>query len=281
MKPNYIIKNRELKKNLFTEIYALTKRLYLQIIRRPSTFIAGMIQPLLWLLLFGSLFQNIPVDLFTKNLKYEQFLSPGIIIFTSFNGSVNAGLPLIFDREFGFLNRILISPLISKDSLLISSLIYINTITILQTTTIIIFNIFILHNNEIIHYLQFILPIIILITNSIASISICTAFIVPGHIEFLALLLLVNLPTLFSSTALAPLSFMPYWLQILACLNPITYAIEILRYTHLNYSNFNLSTQIIKTVWFNFSVNDSILILILINIMSFILVKYIIQYKYE
>ena len=260
MKPNYIIKNRELKKNLFTEIYALTKRLYLQIIRRPSTFIAGMIQPLLWLLLFGSLFQNIPVDLFTKNLKYEQFLSPGIIIFTSFNGSVNAGLPLIFDREFGFLNRILISPLISKDSLLISSLIYINTITILQTTTIIIFNIFILHNNEIIHYLQFILPIIILITNSIASISICTAFIVPGHIEFLALLLLVNLPTLFSSTALAPLSFMPYWLQILACLNPITYAIEILRYTHLNYSNFNLSTQIIKTVWFNFSVNDSILI---------------------
>nr|QCI04395.1 hypothetical protein [Antithamnion hubbsii] len=281
MEPNYIIKKKQLKQNLLTEIYALTKRLYLQIIRRPSTFIAGMIQPLLWLLLFGSLFQNIPVDLFTKNLKYEQFLSPGIIIFTSFNGSINAGLPLIFDREFGFLNRILISPLISKDSLLISSLISINTITIIQTLTIIIFNIFILNSNQVIYSINFIIPIIILITTSIASISICTAFIVPGHIEFLALLLLVNLPTLFSSTALAPLAFMPYWLQILACLNPITYAIEILRYICFNHSKFNLSTEIIKTVWFNFSVNDSILILILINIISFISVKYIIQYKYE
>jgi len=281
MEPNYIIKKQIITRNLIVEIYALTKRLCLQILRRPSTFIASMLQPLLWLLLFGSLFQNIPVDLFTKNLKYEQFLSPGIIIFTSFNGSINAGLPLIFDREFGFLNRILISPLISKDSLLISSLISINTITILQTTTIIIFNIFILHSNQIIYSINFIIPVIILITTSIASISICTAFIVPGHIEFLALLLLVNLPTLFSSTALAPLSFMPYWLQILACLNPITYAIEIIRYICLNNSKFNLSTEIIKTVWFNFNVNDSILILIFINIISFILVKYIIQYKYE
>nr|QCI08245.1 hypothetical protein [Pterothamnion crispum] len=278
--PNQIIEQANLIPYIIIEIIALTKRLYLQIIRRPSTFIAGMIQPLLWLFLFGALFQNTPVNLFTNNIKYEQFLSPGIIIFTSFNGSINAGLPLMFDREFGFLNRLLISPLAIRDSLLISSLISIITITLFQTFTIISFNIFFLKSITNIYSFHTIIQIIILTTLNIATISICLAFILPGHIEFLALLLLINLPTLFSSTALAPLSFMPYWLQIIACLNPITYAIEILRYICSD-QTINYSTKIIKTVWFNFSLYDSILILVIINIISFIVVKYIIKYKYE
>ena len=43
---------------LLQEIKALTKRLFLQLIRRPSTLVAGILQPLIWLVLFGALFQN-------------------------------------------------------------------------------------------------------------------------------------------------------------------------------------------------------------------------------
>jgi ABC-2 type transport system permease protein len=38
-----------------------------------------------------------------------------------------------------------------------------------------------------------------------------------------------NLPLLFASTALAPISFMPAWLGWLAALNPLTFAIEPIR----------------------------------------------------
>lgn len=239
-----------------------------------------MIQPLLWLLLFGSLFQNIPINLFTANIKYETFLTPGIIIFTSFNGSIYAGLPLIFDREFGFLNRLVTSPLLFKDSLLIGSLINIITTTILQTFTIIGFNFYILQSINHINEINIIIYTIICITISIASISISLAFILPGHVEFMAILLLINLPTLFSSTALAPLSFMPYWLQILACLNPLTYAIEILRYINIS-KTINYKCQIIKTVWLNCNLNDCFFIILFITILTFSLAKSIIQYKYE
>lgn len=281
--PNHMIYIDKCYFNIIYEIYALTKRLYLQIIRRPSTFIASMIQPLLWLLLFGSLFQNIPINLFTTSIKYEVFLSPGIIVFTCFNGAVNAGLPLIFDREFGFLNRILISPLLFKDSLLISLLIAIITITNLQTFTIIGFHTIKMNNIPTSLFLITIIKIILLITISIASLSICFAFILPGHIEFLGLLLLINLPTLFSSTALAPLSFMPYWLQIIACLNPLTYAIEIIRYAYAQYNHIEISysNTIIKTVWFNLNSNESIAILLIITILNTILAKFLIKYKYE
>nr|YP_010865208.1 ABC-2 type transporter [Campylaephora boydenii]WGT74085.1 ABC-2 type transporter [Campylaephora boydenii] len=280
MKPNTIIQQNNEIFYCVQEVNTLTTRLYKQIIRRPSTFIASMIQPLLWLLLFGSLFQNIPINLFTSNIKYETFLTPGIIIFTSFNGSIYAGLPLIFDREFGFLNRLMVSPMLFKDSLLIGSLINIITITILQTFAIIAFNLYILQNINHINEVKIIIYVITCITISIASISISLAFILPGHVEFMAILLLINLPTLFSSTALAPLSFMPYWLQILTCLNPLTYAIEILRYLNIS-EIINYKYQIIKTVWLNCNLYDCCSIILFITILTFSIAKSVIQYKYE
>ena len=52
------------------ETFALTKRLFIQLQRRPSTLIAGIIQPVMWLVLFGALFQNAPQGLFGNELSY-------------------------------------------------------------------------------------------------------------------------------------------------------------------------------------------------------------------
>lgn len=276
LQPNNKITNTNKIKNFFNEVFSLTKRLCIQIKRRPSTLVSGIIQPLLWLILFGALFQNAPVGLLTSNIQYNKFLSPGIIVFTAFNGSINAGLPLMFDREFGFLNRLLIAPLISRNSLLISSVIFIATITMLQTLIIITCSLIMFQSITNINSLFKIMIITLLITLSVASISICLAFLLPGHIEFLAFILIINLPTLFSSTALAPLSFMPYWLQIIASINPLTYAIEGIRYICLNSNLIK-----IETVWLNLDLNGILLILLLLNIISFNLVKKIISYKYD
>ena len=280
IKPQSIIIQDSSIYDIKQEVTTLTKRLYIQLERRPSTFIISMIQPLLWLILFGSLFQNFPINLLTKNIKYNTFLTPGIITFTSFNGAIYAGLPLIFDREFGFLNRLIVSPLILRDSLLASCLISITITSLLQTIIIILFNTYILNNSFSISNIDIILQTIILITISIASISISLAFILPGHVEFLAVLLLTNLPTLFASTTLAPLSFMPYWLQILTSLNPLTYATEILRYVS-SFKFINYDAKIIKTVWINCSIYHSLTIILLITIVNLLIAKYILKYKYE
>ena len=41
---------------LYQETFALTKRLFIQLKRRPSTLLAGILQPIIWLFLFGALF---------------------------------------------------------------------------------------------------------------------------------------------------------------------------------------------------------------------------------
>ena len=92
------------------ETLALTKRLFIQLQRRPSTLVANVLQPLMWLFLFGALFQNAPSGMMGNDLSYGQFLGAGLIVFTAFVGALNAGLPVMFDREFGFLNRLLVAP---------------------------------------------------------------------------------------------------------------------------------------------------------------------------
>lgn len=264
----------------YQETHALIRRLYIQITRRPSSLMSGIIQPLLWLVLFGALFQNAPVSFFTENIEYNNFLSPGIIVFTAFTGSINAGLPLMFDREFGFLNRLLISPLTSRDSLFISSVNFITSITILQTLAILFVSSILLKNTYQLHELVQIFLVIFLVSLGIGSISICLAFILPGHIEFLAFTVIINLPMLFSSTALAPLSFMPHWLQIIASINPLTYAIESIRclVTHIYLYQH---TYYIRTIFFHLGFYENLCLLIIFNVVSFILAKGIISYKFE
>ena len=75
---------------IFQETSALTWRLFIQLIRRPSTLFAGILQPLIWLLLFASLFSNAPIDFLPGNSSYGEFLGAGLIVFTAFSGALNA-----------------------------------------------------------------------------------------------------------------------------------------------------------------------------------------------
>jgi ABC-2 type transport system permease protein len=217
----------------FQETLALNKRLFIQLQRRPSTLIAGVIQPLMWLLLFGALFQNAPADLFGERISYGQFLGAGVIVFTAFSGALNAGLPVMFDREFGFLNRLLVAPLASRFSIVAASALYILVLSFIQTAAIIALSAALGSGLPSLAGLAIVGLIILLLVLGVTALSLGLAFSLPGHIELIAAIFITNLPLLFASTALAPLSFMPIWLQWVASLNPLTYAIEPIRHLYL------------------------------------------------
>jgi ABC-2 type transport system permease protein len=230
------------------ETLALTKRLFIQLQRRPSTLIAGVIQPLMWLILFGALFQNAPQGMFGESVNYAQFLGAGVIVFTAFSGALNAGLPIMFDREFGFLNRLLVAPLSTRFSIVVASAIYILLLSLIQTAVIVTAGAFMgagLPGGLGLGAIAFITLLLVL---GVTGLSLGLAFALPGHIELLAVIFVINLPLLFASTALAPLSFMPKWLQVVATLNPLSYAIEPIRYLYLH-SDWALSSIVMQAPW--------------------------------
>jgi ABC-2 type transport system permease protein len=230
------------------ETFALTKRLFIQLQRRPSSLIAGVIQPLMWLILFGALFYNAPQGLFGEDLNYGQFLAPGVIVFTAFSAALNAGLPIMFDREFGFLNRLLVAPLASRYSIVAASTLYIISLSLIQTTAIIIVSALLGAGLPSFSGLAIITLIVFLIVLGVTALSLGFAFALPGHIELLAVIFVINLPLLFASTALSPLNFMANWLKIIASLNPLTYAIEPIRYLYLH-SDWKFATLVMEAPW--------------------------------
>jgi ABC-2 type transport system permease protein len=257
-----IADNRETNSALgdfLRETFALTKRLFIQLQRRPSTLIAGIIQPFMWLILFGALFSKAPGGLFGNDISYAKFLAPGVIVFTAFSGALNAGLPVMFDREFGFLNRLLVAPLASRYSIVAASTIYIIALSFIQTAVIVAASAFLGAGLPGIVGLSAIALIVFLIVLGVTALSLGLAFALPGHIELIAVIFVTNLPLLFASTALAPLNFMAGWLQVLACLNPLTYAIEPIRYIY-QYGWAN--TAVMNTPWISLSFGAIILILL-------------------
>jgi len=221
-------------KEFIQETVALTRRLFIQLQRRPTTLVAGVIQPLMWLILFGALFQNVPSGLFGESQNYGQFLGSGIIVFTAFAGALNAGLPVMFDREFGFLNRLLVAPLASRFSIVIASALFIATMSLVQTAAIVALSAVLGAGLPGPSGIVLMTLIVLTLVFGVTALSLGLAFALPGHIELLAVIFITNLPLLFASTALVPLSFMPPWLQVVASLNPLSYAIEPIRYIYLH-----------------------------------------------
>ncbi|MCA6509384.1 MAG: ABC transporter permease [Pseudanabaena sp.] len=235
------------------EVTALTTRLFIQLRRRPTTLIAGVLQPLMWLLLFGALFSGLPKGLVGDGQTYVQFLAAGIIVFTAFSSALNSGLPMLFDREFGFLNRILVAPLVSRFSIIAASAIFIIALSMVQTLAIVSVSGLMGAGLPSLSGLAVMSLILMLLIVDFTMLSLGLAFAMPGHQEMLAFIFLVNLPLMFSSTALAPLAFMPTWLQWIASLNPLSWAIEPIRYVY-SHSTWSWDSVVFTAPWGNMTI---------------------------
>ncbi len=274
---NSLKMNQGLWAELSQETLALTRRLFLQLFRRPSTLIAGILQPLIWLILFGALFVNAPEGFLPGGMSYGNFLGAGVIVFTAFSGALNAGLPVMFDREFGFLNRLLVAPLRSRNSIVLASVIYITAISLLQSFAI-MGTAFLLGYGwpEPIGLLLVLFTLLILVF-AVTALSLGLAFALPGHIELIAVIFVANLPLLFASTALAPISFMPSWLGWLAAINPLTFAIEPIRAAYAG--PLDLGAVLIHAPYGNVNGYGCLSVLILLTIGLFFVISPLLNRK--
>jgi ABC-2 type transport system permease protein len=253
------------------ETLALTRRLFVQLQRRPSTLVAGVLQPLIWLVLFGALFAKAPAGLLPGGISYGRFLGAGVIVFTAFSGALNAGLPVMFDREFGFLNRLLVAPLRSRSSIVLATVLYITAISLIQSLAIMVTAALLGYGWPGPAGLLLVFVTLLLLVFAVTALSLGLAFALPGHIELIAVIFVANLPLLFASTALAPLSFMPAWLGWLASLNPLTLAIEPIRAAYAG--EVSLTGVVLDAPYGQLTTGTCLLVLALLAVGLFLLIR--------
>ena len=99
----------------------------------PAYLAMNLIQPIIWLLLFGQLFKSvINIPGFGGGGSYLQFLTPGIVMMMALFGAAWAGTTYIDDMDRGVMERFLTSPT-SRGALMVASMVYQAVLTILQT----------------------------------------------------------------------------------------------------------------------------------------------------
>ncbi len=251
--------NQRFSKTPFTRSSsALALRWFRRLRREPADLVLSLVQPVIWLVLFGSLFTNVV----SLSYSYISFMTAGVIVMTVFNGALGGGVELLFDRESGMLRRLIAAP-ISPSSIIASRMIFVLLVAGGQSLLVLLVGAVVG-----VGVASGALGIILILVTSlllgvgILSASMALAFALRGHATFFQVTGFISLPIIFASSALAPLSQMPNWLQAVARLNPLTYAIDGVR---------NLILQGIDWIM----LGSVLLVLILFDLVMFALASWV------
>ena len=213
------------------ETRALTRRWILRTRSEMGALILGLFQPLIWLVLFGHMFGKVATwnKAAFQTDNYLAFQTGGVIAFTILNNALMGAVPLLFDRENGYLFKLLAAP-ISRASLLVSRFIYVTVFSLTQALLILgcAYMMGVSVGNGAFGVLEILLAGALLCFG-FTLLSIALVFVFPGHAAFFTAIGFVMTPILLLSDALMPLSAMPDWLQWLAWLNPLTHAVALMR----------------------------------------------------
>ena len=211
--------------DLYREHRVLFGRWLARLRREPLAVLALLAQPMVWLVLFGHLFTKMTVP----GGDYLRFMTAGAVVMTTFNACLTGGVELLFDRESGFLVRMLAAPA-SRVSLVTSRFAYLTALTGAQGLIILAAAwIMGVRYASGIGGIAVCLAIGALFGAGITALSVALAFSLRSHSQFFPITGFASLPLTFASTALVPLAQMPRWMRAIARLNPMTYAVDALR----------------------------------------------------
>jgi len=212
------------------EVLALSRRWFIHIQRERLNLFFSIAQPALWLIFFGGMFRR-AVDLnVIQAPNYTTFMLPGIMVFTVVGDALNGAMPLLWDKENGFLAKLLTAP-ISRSSLIVSRFLFQTVLGSVQGLIILGVGFALgVHIEAGAAGVIVMLAITGLVGMSLTASFLALAYVVKNHGDFFAVTGFATLPLFFTSSAFAPVSAMPSWMKVVAHLNPLTYAINAMRH---------------------------------------------------
>lgn len=208
---------------------AVARRTWLKVLRRPVTLTFSLVQPLMWMLFFGFLFQRYPIDSMGPGLRYLDFVLPGICAMTVLFGSSQSGIGLIRDMQTGFWERLMQTP--TSPSLLLAGKLAAD-VTRMAVQAGLVLLIGLTLGAALSPSWQAVpeaLAALVLFAWGLSSLS-CVVALHARTPETMAVFVhIVNMPLLFTSTALVPHKHMPDWLAAVARYNPLSLTVDRLR----------------------------------------------------
>lgn len=196
-------------------------------IRAKSRIVASIIQPLFFLFILGSGFRVATFEGVTGD--YLHFLAPGIITMAIMFSSMFTGVSVLWDKQFGFLQEVLVAP-IKRMSIIFGRTLGGATTALLQGFVILIISIVL--GVRVPDVFSFIIMLIMMVLISFTAVGF-GLIIASKMSDFQGFQIIMNLlimPLFFLSSAFFPISeSLPAWLKTISFANPIFYMVDGMR----------------------------------------------------
>ncbi len=195
--------------------------------RQPAFAVMTLVQPIIWLLLFGQLFRAV-VDIpgfSTAGGGYLEFLTPGVIVMTALFSSGWAGTVYIEDMNRGVMDRFLASP-VRRGALMAGTLVYQAATTVIQT--LVVLAVAVVAGARFAGGAAGVLVTLAaacLICVIVASLSNALALLLRQQEALIGISQFVVLPLQFLSSALMDTRVAPDWVATAARYNPVDWAV--------------------------------------------------------
>ena len=192
--------------------------------RQKSRLIGGLARPFMWLLLVGTGFNAIArVE---GVASYQVFIYPGLVVMAAFFGAMLTAISTVYDREFGMLRLMLASPA-GVPAILAGRMIAATAIGCIQGGVVLAC----LPLFAPVTVVQLVAAVGALVLAAAASavVGLLVAAPLKSVENFAGVINVVLFPMLFLSGALYPTQQMPSILRTAARLNPVSYAVDLMR----------------------------------------------------
>jgi ABC-2 type transport system permease protein len=193
--------------------------------RQPWYIAVTLVQPVIWLLLFGELFKSVG-DLGGFGGSYIAYLAPGIVVMSALFSSGWSGMGTIEDIDRGVTDRLLVSPV--RRSALIAG-------RVAQGAVVIVIQSVIMVGLALAVGASFpggpggvvvLILVATLLGAAFGALSNSLALVTRQEESLIGAVTFLVLPLTFLSTALMRADLMPGWMRTAADVNPVDWAIE-------------------------------------------------------
>jgi ABC-2 type transport system permease protein len=194
----------------------------------PTELLTRAIQPALWLLVFGEVFTRIHA-IPTGDLRYLDFLAPGVLAQSVLFIAIFYGIAVIWERDLGLVHKLLVSPA-SRAALVLGKALSAGVRGLSQACIVYLLA-WLLGVKMNWHPLALLgVAMTVLLGAAVFStFSLIIACIVKTRERFMGIGQILTMPLFFASNAMYPIAIMPDWLKAVAHVNPLTYEVDAMR----------------------------------------------------
>ncbi|MBI2412157.1 MAG: ABC transporter permease [Deltaproteobacteria bacterium] len=213
----------------YKAIYVITLREFKRFFRQKGRLIVSLARPLIWLFIVGSGFTKLVGS--GGNVEYIQFILPGIVGMTILFSSIFSTISVVWDREFGFLREMLVSP-VSRVTIVFGKLLSGTALSAFQGAALLLIAPFLGLHLGIDGFLAMLI-LMSLVSLAITALGLFVASFLSSLEGFNVIMNFIVLPMFFLSGALYPVDSLPMYIKIFSFANPLCYGVDAFKHVLL------------------------------------------------